>query len=225
MATIAAAAIAAGATLYATKQAGKRSKQEQQAAALMNQNSALAGQYGKDLLGKSQSALNPVYDYYSKLATGDRSELMRFLSPEIMARSQASRQAFQTGSELAPRSGMGTESVSRIPGDNSAFLSQLFQSARPAGIQGLGTLGTNWGSLGMSGLGQSTSGAGSILGYEQGRRADQRQAGMDAGASAYELFKLFQGMQGAGAGSGGGGTNTKGNSSTSFWNSAGKYGY
>lgn len=222
MATIAAAVISAGAAYYASRQAGKRSKQERAAADALGRNSETAGRYGEDMLGMSKEALGPVYDYYMQLAGGDRESLMRYLSPEILAQTQGSRRAFQTGSELAPRSGMGTESVSRIPAENSAAIARLISGAHPAGVQGLATLGTNWGSLGLSGLGQGSGAAGQVLGYEQNRRADQRAAGEAAGSSAYEIFKLFQGAGGGGGanargGGGGSGGSTYNPDYMNFW--------
>jgi hypothetical protein len=191
MATIAAALIAAGGTYYATRQANKRSGQDRQMSELLAKNSELAGEYGRDFLGKSRNALGPVYDYYRALASGDRNSVMQYLGPEFEAQSDGARRAFQTSSELSPRSGTAVEANSRIPMDNAAAIARILRGARPAGIEGLATLGTNWGSLGMSGLSQSGSGAGQLLGYNTGRRNEARQAGMDAGDSAYAIFKLI----------------------------------
>lgn len=223
MATIAAAVITAAGAAYAAKQAKKRSRGERNAADAVTRNSELAGQYGEDLLGMSKDSLGPVYDYYRNLATGDRQSLMQYLSPEILAQTQGSRRAFQTSSELSPRSGVATEATSRIPMDNAAMISRLISGARPAGIAGLATLGTNTGSLGMAGLGQGTAGMNSMLGYESGRRRDATDAGAATGESLWNIFKLFQGAGGArgtniGAGTSGGSSGyIPGSLESSFW--------
>lgn len=222
MATIAAAVIGAAGAAYAARQAGKRSRSERDAANALARNSQLAGEYGEDFLGKSKEALGPVYDYYRNLATGDRQALMQYLSPEILAQTQGSRRAFQTASELSPRSGIATEATSRIPMDNAAAISRLIMGARPAGVAGLATLGTNFGNLGMSGLGMGTSGANSMLGYEAGRRRDQQDAGAATGESLWNIFKLFQGT-GAGTRTSTPGASSPNNSGVipgSFWRSS-----
>jgi hypothetical protein len=207
MATIAAAALAAGATAYAAKQANKRSGSERRAEDQLNQNSQQAGMYGQQMLGQSKQALDPVMAYFQSLATGDREALMQYLSPEIAAQGQMSRQAFQTSSELSPRSGMGVEATSRIPFDNAAALSKLIASARPAGMQGLAQLGTQMAGLGFQGLGQGSAGAGQVLNYGADRRNDARSQGMMAGENAFELFKLIQGAA----------ANRKAGNGGSFW--------
>lgn len=221
MATIAAAAIAAGASYYASRQAGKRSRQEREAADRMGRNAETAGEYGEDFLGMSKEALGPVYEYFKTLSTGDREALMRYLSPEIMAQTEGSKRAFQTGSQLAPRSGAGTEAVSAIPTQNSSAIARMIAGARPAGIAGLASLGTSMGSLGMSGLTGSNAATGGVLDYEGNRRRQQQQAGMDAASSAYEIFKMFQG-NGANAGSAGGGAGSGWNPEyMNFWRGGG----
>lgn len=223
MATIAAAVIGAAGAYYASRQANKRSRQEREAADAVARNSATAGKYGEDFLGMSKGALGPVYDYYRNLATGDRQALSQYLSPEILAATQGQRRAFQTSSELSPRSGIATEATSRIPANNAAMISQLIAGARPAGIQGLATLGTNLGGLGMSGLGQGTAGAGAALGYEVGRRRDAQDAGAATGESLWNIFKLFQGNSAGGTGmsairsTDGGGGYVPGSIYSSFW--------
>src|SRR3990167_1082187 len=98
MATIAAALIGAGVAYYGSRQANKRSRQEREAAEWMRENGMVAGDYGKDALARSKRALDPVYDYYSKLASGDRASAMQYLKPEIEATTAGSRRAFQTSS-------------------------------------------------------------------------------------------------------------------------------
>lgn len=192
MATIAAALIGGGATYLAAKQAGKRSPQQREAERLLGENTKLASGYGTEMLDRSREALNPVYDYYRKLAGGDRNTLLQFLAPEISAQTDASRRAFQTQTELSPRSGIAVEQTQRMPMDNAAAIARLISGARPAGVQGLASLGTNWASLGMGGLRQGSAGASDILGYEAGRKRDARDAGLGAGESAYAIFKLIQ---------------------------------
>lgn len=193
MATIAAALIGAGSAYYAGRQAKKRSLAERQAEELMGRNAQLSGDFGKDMLGRSKQALDPVYDYFNRLATGDRESLMQQFGPELDAQNDLTRRAFQTNSEMSPRSGLSVEANSRLPMDNAGAIARLLMNARQTGIQGLGTLGTNWANLGLSGLGQGSSGAGQLLGYGADRRREQREAGLGAGESAFELFKLIQG--------------------------------
>lgn len=223
MATIAAAIVGAGATYYASKQASKKSKAQRDAESLVNKNAGLSSTYGEEMLGYSKDALSPVYDYYRKLGAGDRNTMMQYLKPQIESQSDSSRRAFQTASELSPRSGIDTAATSRIATDNAANIAKLLNSARSEGISGLGTLGTNWGNMGLAGLNQGSAGANQIVGYERQTKADQSQAGAAAGDSAYNIFKLFQeAMAGRGTSAGGVGsanTSSKGSSGYGgyFW--------
>lgn len=220
MATIAAALIGAGTTYWAGRQANKRSPQERQMETLMGQNAQLSGQYGKDMLGRSREALDPVFDHYRTLASGDRNALMQYFAPDIDRQTTATQQAFQTGMELAPRSGIATERNSAMPMNNAAAIARLLSSGRAEGLQGLNTLGTNWASLGMSGLSQGAGGAAQVLGYGADRRRDAMSQGQSAGDSAYAIFKLIQDAaanRNAGAGAGGSMTPQTANSMMSFW--------
>lgn len=195
MATIAAAIIGAGATYYAGRQANKRSKRQRQMEDVMANNAQLSGDYGARMLGRSEEALAPVYEHFKRLGTGDRQKLMEYFKPDIERQSMMSRQAFQNAAEFSPRSGIATERNSRIPIDNAASIANMLNSGRAEGIRGLGTLGTNWGQMGMAGLGQGAEGAGQYLGYESNRRRDASAAGAGAGEAAYALFRLFQDAQ------------------------------
>lgn len=226
MATIAAALIGAGATYYAGRQANKRSRSQRQMEDLMRRNAELTGGYGEEMLGYSREAMKPVYDWYTKLGTGDRDTLMQHFKPEIEAEGAAGRRAFQTSAELNPRSGIATERTSRIPIDNASAIARIISGGRAAGIAGLGELGSTWGSLGMRGLGQGSEGAGQFLDYGARRTRDSRESGAAAGDSAYAIFKLIQeAMANRNKTSSGAGTGTGVGGGGSFWGSGASGGY
>jgi hypothetical protein len=223
MATIAAAIIGAGATVYASRQANKRSKRQKAMEDLMAKNARLSGDYGERMLGRSEEALASVYERFRKLAGGDRTKLMEYLKPELERQSAAARGAYQSAAEFSPRSGLNVEANSRIPIDNAASIARMLNSGRAEGIRGLENLGSEWGRVGMAGLQQGAGGASDFLGYERQRRNDASAAGADAGASAFALWKMFQDAQagrqtagGAGAGTGAGAAGYGGNTQDMF---------
>lgn len=92
---------------------------------------------GKKLLGQAESTLQQPTDYYSKLLSGNRAEMMAAEAPEIQTITDQYGKAQADISKFTPQGGGQTGLLSELPFQKSRDVTTLLEKARPAAAQQL----------------------------------------------------------------------------------------
>lgn len=137
----------------------------------------LTQQRGQEISDKGVADLQPVYDYFRKLLSGDTTEMMSAIQPEADVISQQFDQVRRMLSDQ-PRGGGKTSVSASLPIEHIRMLSNLLSSARSRGAEGAGSVaskmigaGENRSYLGLNQVGQGTGAAGNAASIALGGRA------------------------------------------------------
>jgi hypothetical protein len=172
--------------------------------------------YGEDALNKSKTALEAPLGFYSRLAHGDRNALLQELSPELQSRDASDRATLSSVSELAPRGGASSDFLSKMPFRRNTDTANMLFGARKAGFEGLGTIGTNLGSMGLNAMSGGQAGGMNLLNYGLNRNRQQFDQGSQTGAGLFQIAKAFADAYGKRKGTGDGSTSMWGQQSPSY---------
>lgn len=166
---------------------------------LLNYNANLLKQGGTELytLGRNTTQkgigdLQPVYDYFHKLMSGDTTELMKAIQPETDVVGQQFDQVRSMISDQ-PRSGGKASTLAELPVEQIKTISSLLAQARNAGAQGAGQVAGQEIGAGTNVTGEGLSAAGQSANIASGGRAQ------DIGSSFMQNFKSAAGQDLAGA--------------------------
>lgn len=194
VATVAAGAIAGGASIYGSKQAAKAArpnKTQRELEAMQLENLRYSSPYGRKLLEGGQADLKFFGDFYRRAATGGRKEALSLIGQALRTADQQSAAGLGSELGLAPLSGGSAESrlagMDALRGGREDALINLQTGA----VDTLGALGGEKIAQGSGLLGQSNSSALGLLGSIQNRRNDAFNQTRAAGASAFELMKML----------------------------------
>lgn len=91
---------------------------------------------GTELTGAESTLLKPL-DYYSKLLSGDRAEMMSAEAPEIQTINDQYNQNRQNISKFTPQGGGQTTALSELPFQQSRDVTTLLEKARPDAAQNI----------------------------------------------------------------------------------------
>lgn len=106
--------------------------------------------YTTNLMELSKSGYQPAFDYWSRILSGDRSEMTSVLSPEIARIGEGYTQARREVGQFAPRGGGRASTLGEIPFRRGRDVSELFAKMRPLAAQSLGQLAGEAGRMGVS---------------------------------------------------------------------------
>ena len=106
--------------------------------------------YTTGLLDLAQEGYQPAFDYWSRILSGDRSEMTSVLSPEIARIGEGYTQARREVGQFAPRGGGRASTLGEIPFRRGRDVSELFAKMRPLAAQSLGQLAGEAGRMGVS---------------------------------------------------------------------------
>lgn len=106
--------------------------------------------YTTGMLGLAQEGYQPAFDYWSRILSGDRSEITSVLSPEIARIGEGYTQARREVGQFAPRGGGRASTLGEIPFRRGRDVSELFATMRPLAAQSLGQLAGEAGRLGAT---------------------------------------------------------------------------
>jgi len=129
-------------------------------------------------------------DYYNKLLSGNQAEMMSAEAPEISQITGQLNQQKQNISKFTPQGGGQTATLSQLPFQQEAQVTNLLQQARPAAAQGLEQLAGIEGGL----AGQTQQGA---LGFTN---AAENAAATNIDALLGKATQAIPGQQAMGAG-------------------------
>lgn len=132
---------------------------------------------GTALTGDATSALNPVLQYLKAVAGGDPGAVMGATQPQ-RARVIDQYDTAKRTAQFAPRGGGQASASENASTSEASTLSNVTASARTAGVQQLGQLGTSLASAGISADASGLSALNaSIQDYEQqAQRTDQQNS-------------------------------------------------
>lgn len=156
-----------------------------------------ANQAGNTNIANATKNLSNVGNFYQTLMSGNQQQIQQLLAPEINSVNQQYNQAYQSGAQLQPRSGMTAAANASLPFQKEATIGNAILSAPLSGASGLAGIGSAQGGLGSQ-LFNTSTGAGSALG-NIGLGISQQ--GMQGAAGGYTLgnnlgIPIQQGVQG-----------------------------
>lgn len=102
---------------------------------------------GKKLLGEAESTLQKPLDYYSKLLSGNRQEMLQAEAPEINTMRGQTEQAKANIGKFTPQGGGQTALLSELPFRESAAETNLLNTVRPQAAKGLQEISSEQGAL------------------------------------------------------------------------------
>jgi hypothetical protein len=150
-------------------------------------------------LSNANQAFNTVEPYYSGILSGNRSDIMSELSPEISTLQGQNKQAAKNISEFTPQGGGQTAQLSELPFTQSGEITNLISGARQQAAQGLTGVGQAQSGLGLGESGQ----AGNFLGLNEQALTNAMNGliGKQSQATQGQLGGAQLGMQAASGGS------------------------
>lgn len=180
-----------------------------------------AGEYGAgragelapdvtNLLDLAKGGYQPAFDYWSRLLSGDRSEMTSVLAPEIGRIGEGYTQARREVGQFAPRGGGRASTLGEIPFQRARDVSTLFSTMRPLAAQSLGQLAGEAGRLGTAtGFleaqfgGMPISAARAVISPAQQGQQNWWQRIMGGGVGGGQIGTLLSSILGAGKKGGG----------------------
>lgn len=188
-AAVAGSVIATVGGYVASKKLSKKSKTEKAAQDALTRNLQEQATLGKQLTSQGTAALSPAIRRFTRLS-GSAPEALNELSPELNARAAQDRSALTASNELAPRGGVSSDFMSRLPFMRIGETSNMLTGARSNAAGQLANIGTNLIGQGVSAYGGSTGAAGTQLDYGLKNNAFQYGAGQDMGNAFAQLMKM-----------------------------------
>jgi hypothetical protein len=150
------------------------------------------------LLKQGTDTLQGPISYWGKLAGGDRNAISQLFGPELDSISQRDAAQRQNFSQFAPRGTMMNNRLGALDQGTISDINRLFLSARPQANDQLANLAQLLYGTGISGLNASTGASGNALGALLNYRSGNLQSQQLRQAGNQNIFKLAQGLFGAG---------------------------
>lgn len=161
------------------------------------QNMKDLGPWAKQFLQQGAGAVTPAMNYYQRLLSGNRQDMMQAVAPEINSMNAQSTGLVNAQREMMPRGGMSTAQTSMIPWQNRGAINNLLFSVRPQAASALGQLGGNMISQGLGAMGLGSGMTNSMLNYGLNARQQNFDQGQSIGSAfggAYQNYLLSQMM-------------------------------
>lgn len=199
-----AAAVTAGAGIYAQHQASKAAKgtkTQQGVEKQLYDNLKQTSPIGLNMLKGGQGNVDIYNAFYKKLATGDRSSAMQLLAPQfaMMDRQRSGGQGAQLA--LNPKGGGSAEGNLNSMDNSLADRNNAILGLRTSSVDKLGALGMDQISGGNALLGQGSSSGLGLMGAIQNTQNSAFDQSRSAGAGMFQILQMLQGG-GGGAGAG-----------------------
>jgi len=145
-------------------------------------------------LPQATTALQGPLKFFQALLSGDRSTIMSALSPEISSLTSQYATASKTQQEFAPRGGGRAASLEEKPYAEAGTIEQLIQGAQETGAEGVSSIASMLGQLGLGELGVSSSTAANTVSQLQTSQQNQQQQQAAAGSAIGGLVALLAGL-------------------------------
>jgi hypothetical protein len=162
---------------------------------------------GKKLLGEAESSLQGPADYYSKLLSGNRAEMMGAVAPEMQTIADQFGQAKSNISKFTPQGGGQTSLLSELPFQQSRAGTELLEKVRPEAAKGMERVSAAQGALsGMvtgEGLQAGSQAQNAINAQIDALLGQQRLDAKGQEAAGKGMYQMLQQMLGGGVSTGG----------------------
>jgi len=159
--------------------------------------------FATNFLQQGSQTFQPSIDYWTKILSGDRSEITGALAPEIGRISSGYDQASRTAGMFAPSGGGRSQLMAELPFQKARDISSLISTLRPQAAQQLSGIAAQLSQLGMDAnqimavLLQGIRGGGESLanigmkarGITSAGTAAGAAGGAEIGKSIYDLLK------------------------------------
>jgi len=113
------------------------------------QNTERLQPFAQNFLEQGSKTFQPSIDYWTKILSGDRSEITGALSPEIGRISSGYDQAAKTAGQFSPMGGGRATLMSELPFQKARDISSLISTLRPQAAQQLSGIAAQLSQLGM----------------------------------------------------------------------------
>jgi hypothetical protein len=169
---------------------------------------SLLGKGAPGLLSQGAGALTQAQNFWSALLSGDTTQMMQAMQPEvgsILSQYDASR---RMTSEFGPRGSGTAGAIAQSRFKEAGDISNLLASGKQAAAGNLGNLGSMLSNLGLGAAGASTSAAGTgisgLLSQEQIQ--DAIMSNLGGGIGGLIALSMLKGQGTTGGTDGGGGS-------------------
>lgn len=163
--------------------------------------------YASQFYGRALQGYDPAFAHYRAIASGDRSQIMGALAPDIENIGTKYRSLMQATGELMPRGGRSASFNAEIPFRAADDTQALISGARETGYANLLKMAGTAGDLGAGAAGVSTKsgeGANALLSsnYNFGRQnaADQAANQKDIANLLFAAWQAYSQARGTGGG-------------------------
>jgi hypothetical protein len=157
----------------------------------------------QNFLQQGSQTFQPSIDYWTKILSGDRSEITGAVAPEIGRISTGYDQAAKTAGQFAPMGGGRSSLMAELPFRKAQDISTLISGLRPQAAQQLSGIAAQLSQLGLdaeqiiAALLQGVRGGGEALsniglksrGLTAASTAAGAQGGAEIGKSIYDMLK------------------------------------
>lgn len=172
---------------------------------------------GQKLLSQSENTLQMPTDYWSKLLSGDRTQMMQAEAPEIQNISDLYSQQKKNISMFTPQGGGQTAALTEAPFQQARDVGTLLEKARPQAAQALQSIAGQEAAMsgqvtseGLQAGGLSLNAVSDQINALLGKSAQDIPLQQQTGAGLYSILNNMI-TQGGGDGSGMGGPGQGGN--------------
>lgn len=159
---------------------------------------------GKKLLSGAEATLQKPEDYYSKLLSGNRAEMMGAVAPEVQTIADQFAQNKANISKFTPQGGGQTALLSELPFQQSRATTELLEKVRPEAAKGLERLGAEKGALsgmvtgeGLQGGQLALSAVADQMNALLGKANQDIPLAQQQGAGMFQVLKNLMGPGGA----------------------------
>lgn len=148
-----------------------------------------AGREGLGLLTEGRQSLATPASYFQSILSGNMGEPTSALAPEVNRIRDATQQALQAKTNLAPRSGARSSALFAIPSTSESAIQDVYNRARPMAASGLAEVGSRQGGLGTSASGVAANAWEGLQQQLADQKSVQRSAGETFGSAIYDILK------------------------------------
>lgn len=159
-----ASAVIGAAGSYLSARKGKKSadqlrKQQQPLVDVQTQTARALQPYATGFYDRAQRAIDPALKYYTGLMSGNRSDLVSALAPEIEGINRGYANTLQTQRELSPRGGATTAFAAELPFRRQSEIQALVAGGRRDAAAQLPNLASTAANIGSGAAGYSLNAA------------------------------------------------------------------
>jgi hypothetical protein len=153
---------------------------------------------GSNLISMGSAGYQPVLNYWSKILSGNRGDMMSAMAPEVNRIAEGYSAATNASSALNPRGGPSSEFNAELPFAQQRDVTNVLQQARPQAAAGLlaganqtTNAGTGIFNAANNAILSSTAAGRDILSNQEAIRKQQTENSKSIGAGLFDLINKY----------------------------------